>query len=119
MTNSIQTLTTKPDNINSLLGKHEYLAANRKTYNSKDIPYGTWPVDRPHKESIKNNKELNDIEEEQEDTPKIVFDQDDARLSKILEEEMNKKIIHKKKSKVALPVLATMAEPYDILEDLA
>src|SRR5579884_1587474 len=67
-------------------------------------------------------EELNDNEEEeQEDTPEIILDQNmnNAGPSKTIEEELAKKIIRKKKSKIALPVLTTMAEPYDILEDLA
>ena len=122
LTDSIQTLTTKPDNVNSLLDTHEYLAAERKSRNSRTTPYGTRPVGRPRKETVTEIEELNDNEEEeQEDTPEVILDQDmnNAGPSKIVEEELIKKIICKKKSKIALPILATMAEPYDILEDLA
>ena len=42
-----------------------------------------------------------------------------ARLSKILEEELIKKTICKKKSKITLSILTIMTELYDILEDLA
>ena len=122
LTNSIQILTTKSDNVNSLLGTHEYLAAERKSRNSRTTPYGTRSVGRPRKETVDENEKPNDNEEEeQEDTPAVILDQDmnNAGPSKILEEELTRKTIRKKKSKIALPVLATMAEPYDILEDLA
>ena len=42
-----------------------------------------------------------------------------AGSSKILEEELIKKTICKKKSKITLSILTIMTEPYDILEDLA
>ena len=44
LTNNIQTLITKSDNINLLLDKHKYLAADRKTRNSRDTPYETQPI---------------------------------------------------------------------------
>src|SRR5581483_3845394 len=120
LTDSIQILTAKPDNVNSLLGTHEYLAAERKSRNSRTTPYGTRPIDRPRKEIVDEIEELND-NEEQEDTPEVILDQDmnNAGPSKTVEEELAKKIIRKKKSKIALPVLTTMAKPYNILEDLA
>ena len=98
------------------------MAADRKSKNSKATPYGTRPVGRPRKESTRENEEQNIIEEEeQDDTLEINNDHemDNAGPSRTLIEELNKKIIRKKKGKIALPVLATMAEPYDILEDLA
>jgi predicted aspartyl protease len=56
-------------------------------------------------------------EEELENTPEQ--EMEEAGPSNSRQENPAKKTVRKKKGKVALPVLATMAEPYDILEDLA
>ena len=122
LTNTIQSLNPNSNNIsNILLATHDYLASERKTRNSRTTPYENRPVGRTQKESTNKGLDEKLFAEEPEEEQENISEQDmeEAGSSNLNNAKIVKKTIHKKKEKAALPVLATIAESYDILEDLA